>query len=450
MVLMDTSPAIDALVRFTFGNLGSFRDDASLTLGATRVSDAGVARQVPWRADGGTVAVLAAAGVFGANASGKTAVLRALADMRLLVLGSFRSGSATTRLHRRPFLLDAAATALPSHFEVDLALGGVRWQYGFEITDAEVVSEWAYRFPKGRQALVFERDGTDFDFAPSMRGAGRQLQRLSRHNSLLLSVAGAAADPTLGPLFGWFADNLVLAEAYTRGLRAARTAELADSPKRGRVLELLQAADLGITDIRRESADPEFVERLHRAVRILMGQEGDLDSSEAEQFVVEDFVRLTHCGPEHCVELDPRDESQGTLVWVGLIGPIIDALDRGAVLLVDELSSSLHPALVERLVRLFQDPVTNPRVGQLIFNDHNTVLLGDSADRVLGRDQIWFTEKGNDGASRLYSLADFSPRHDDAVGRRYLQGRYGGLPVLDPSGFERAALGNEEPALSPA
>lgn len=149
-------------------------------------------------------------------------------------------------------------------------------------------------------------------------------------------------------------------------------------------------------------------------------------------------MRLTHCGPDGCVELEAGDASLGTLVWVGLIGPVIDALDGGHVLLADELDVSLHPRLIEHLVALFQDPVTNPNGAQLVFNAHNVVLLGDSGDRPIGRDQIWITEK-IDGASRLYPIAEFSPRQDEALGRRYLQGRYGGLPVLNRADFERAA-----------
>ena len=118
---------------------------------------------------------------------------------------------------------------------------------------------------------------------------------------------------------------------------------------------------------------------------------------------------------------------------------MLDALDGGNVLLADELDASLHPRRAEQLIRLFQDRVTNPNGAQLLFNAHNPVFLGDSADRPIGRDQVWITEKANDGTSRLCSLAEFSPRQDEALGRRYMQGRYGGLPVIDPSGFERAA-----------
>ncbi len=335
------------------------------------MAEPGVARAVRWRADDSTLQVLPVAGLFGANASGKSNVLRAMADMRGLVLGSFRHGGPDTLIPRRPFKLDPAAVELPSHFEVDVIVNGVRWQYGFDITDSVIEAEYAYRFPKGRQALVFEREGNHFQFGPSLRSVGRTLEKIVRRNSLLLSVAGATADTELEPLFRWFGANLRLAEADSRGIRAARLIELVESPERERVLAMIRAADLGVTDVHRESADPEFVERVRRAVRILNGVEGEPDGTDAEQFVVEDFVRLTHCGPDGCAQLDPDEESLGTLVWMGLIGPALDALDGGHVLLADELDASLHPRLGEQIIRLFQDPVTNPNGAQLIFNAHN-------------------------------------------------------------------------------
>jgi hypothetical protein len=447
---MNAEHSPNSLVRFSIANVRSFRDDASISFEATRMAEPGAARQVPWRADGATLSVLPVAGIFGANASGKSGMLRAMADMRGLVLGSFRHGSTDTLIQRRPFRLDPASVILPSHFEIDLIVGGVRWQYGFDVTDSEVVAEYAYRFPKGRQSLVFERAGGSFQFGPSLRSVGKMLEKVTRRNSLLLSVAGAIGQEDLDPLFRWFGTNLRLAEADSRGIRAARTAELIESPQRERVLAMLRAADLGVTDVRRESADPEFVDRMRRAVRILNGVEGEPDGSDVDQFVVEDFVRLIHCGPDGCAELDPSEESLGTLVWLGIIGPVLDALDSGSVLLADELDASLHPRLGEQLIRLFQDSATNPAGAQLVFNAHNPVFLGDSSDRPIGRDQIWITEKANDGSSRIFSVAEFGPRQDEAIGRRYLQGRYGGLPVLDPSGFERAAQHTTEPELTSA
>ncbi|WP_328518302.1 AAA family ATPase [Actinoplanes sandaracinus] len=133
------------------------------------------------------------------------------------------------------------------------------------------------------------------------------------------------------------------------------------------------------------------------------------------------------------------DESRGTLVWFGLAGPVLTALAEGSVLLAHELDASLHPALVVELVRLFQDPATNPARAQLIFNSHDAALLGEPGTvSPLGRDQVWFTEKRDDGGSRLYGLADLAPRKEEAIGRRYLAGRYGAVPILSRQQFADA------------
>ena len=116
------------------------------------------------------------------------------------------------------------------------------------------------------------------------------------------------------------------------------------------------------------------------------------------------------------------------------------ALADGSVFLADELDASLHPALVSELIRLFQQPETNPHRAQLIFNSHDATLLGDAVtDRMLGRDQIWFVEKSNNGSSRLYPLVDLEPRKQESIGKRYLAGRYGATPILSSQEFAAAA-----------
>ncbi|MDE0117591.1 MAG: ATP-binding protein [bacterium] len=424
---------------FRAGNIRSYRDDVEISLLATRLAQQGVPREMHVQGLASPISVLPAAGVFGANASGKSRLLHAMADMRNLVLRSFRHGDATSRILRRPFLLDPASREAPSEFHVDLILNGTRWQYGFEVDDYRVLGEYAYSSPRGRRSLVFERELEDIRFGPAFRTSGRALERISRHNSLLLSVAGLADDENLGALFIWFVKNMRHAEISSRGIRAALTANMInDSRQRDRVLGLLRAAELGITDaeVTNLDIDPEAQEHLNQALRILHGTDGEPD--EDTDYLVGDFVRLAHHGTQSDILFDPDDESAGTMVWVGLVGPVIETLDEGALLLADELDASLHPHLVQRLVALFQDPYTNPNSAQLVFNAHDVSVLGDSERRSLGRDQIWFTEKDQDGTTRLYPLSDFRPRRDEALERRYLQGRFGGVPMLNTGEFLRA------------
>ena len=443
--------AASALLSFTARNVRSYWEEVALSLVGTRLSEAEVVRELTISGSPSPVTVLPVAGIFGANASGKSTILRAMADMRVVVLNSFRQGDQETKLSRHPFFLRSRGAESPSVFSIDLILDGVRWQYGFEINDHEVLDEYAYYYPKGRQALVFRRNRDDRNprFGAALRSSGRALARLVRKNSLLLSVAGAVADGSdaerpgiatlISPLFNWFRTNLGLMESDNRGARITYTANCLDVPQEeAGIIALLQAADLGITKIERLPIDPEFAERLERALRILNGLDEESRPGQELRVLPDDLVRLHHMGAEGPVSIDPEHESQGTLAWVGMLGPMLDSIRRGSALLVDELDGSLHPHLVQRFIQLFQSRETNRRCAQLIFNAHDPTILGDTVQRSLGRDQIWLTEKHADGGTMLYSMAEFQPKRDDAIGRRYLQGRYGAVPVLNPAEFEQA------------
>ena len=136
-------------------------------------------------------------------------------------------------------------------------------------------------------------------------------------------------------------------------------------------------------------------------------------------------------------------ESSGTAKFFALTGPIIKALEYGDVLVVDELDSKIHPNLVSKLVELFNSAKTNPNNAQLIFNSHDTNLLGSGLFR---RDQIWFVEKDRYGAAVLYSLASFKTdeggRKSDNFEEKYISGRYGAIPVLG----DFATLFSDQPA----
>ncbi len=450
----DSPPAANALLSFTARNVRSYWEEVNLSLLGTRLSEADVVRELNIAGPPAPVSVLPVAGIFGANASGKSTILRAMADMRAIVLSSFRRGDRESRLPRHSFLLHSEAPERPSRFAVDLILNGVRWQYGFDIDDHRVLDEYAYHFPKGRQALAFRRnrDGGEPSFGPAFRSFGRALARLVRKNALVLSVAGALEGGSgeerpdsanlLGPLFTWFRTNLLLMESGNGLERVAYTADRLQHPEqRAMILDLLQAADLGITDIERVEPDPEIAERIERALRVLHGLEEESGTRKGKQFraLSSDLVRLHHTGTEGPTPIEAVHESQGTRAWISMLGPLLDTLRTGSTVLVDELDGSLHPHLVREFIRLFQSRGTNPSCAQLIFNAHDPTILGDSGRRSLGRDQVWLTEKKADGATTLYSMAEFRPKRDEALAKRYLQGRYGGIPVLDPAEFREAA-----------
>ncbi|MGH3402730.1 MAG: AAA family ATPase [Streptosporangiaceae bacterium] len=432
------------MLSFRAANVRSFRDPLEFSLEATATSEEGVPRSVPWR-EGGShpVRVLPVAGIFGANASGKTSFLRALDDMRRIILTSFRSGDRSTPVDRVPFRLDQECEKAPSSYEIELVLRGIRYEYGFSVDAAQVISEYARRYPRGKAVSIFRREyGEPVHLGEEHRVKGRAVNEILRPNALYLSAASAADHPGLAPLYQWFDENLRLCEASSREKRWAYTTRLmAHGNYRDKILAMLHAADLGITDARLREPDPETLERVRRLVKILqneMAPEGGEPAGIDEEAFL--GIALKHRGRDRNVELDTSDESLGTLVWLGLIGPVLDALAKGTVLLADELESSLHPVLVAQLVRTFQSPRSNPNGAQLIFNSFEVGLLGNSVDdRILGRDQVWFTEKLSDGSTRLYPLSDLAPRKAEAVSRRYLEGRYGATPIVSVAEFDALA-----------
>ncbi|WP_420621218.1 AAA family ATPase [Candidatus Poriferisodalis sp.] len=420
---------------FTAENVYCFRDEVHLSLLGTRLADPDVVRLMSIAGRAKPERVLPAAAIFGANASGKSAILKALGDMHGLVAGSFSQRASGDPLPRPRFLLDGAAADKPSRFEVELILGGVLFGYGFEMDDARVRAESAWYAPRGRRALLFERvSGKKTKFRSPLHDEGELLERYDRENALLLSVAGAGPDNPLRRLHRWFVNNIWHSawEGWTYG--SAKSAnELSARESKERLLNVLRFADLGIVDLRLVPPDPQQVEQRKKILRAM--RSAGLAVREEKDIADEDTLVLTHEGTDGDVELDPSAESQGTQTWLGLIGPLLTSLDDGRLLVVDELDTSLHPHLVSRLVELFQSPRYNPNGAQLIFNTNDTSMLGDSGEAMLSRDQVWFTEKAPDGASSLYSLAHFTPapRRDEAIERRYLLGRYGAIPSPNPA-----------------
>jgi uncharacterized protein len=427
------------LLAFRAENARSFCGPVELSLVATRLAEAEVVREIPWRQGGQPIDVLPVAGLFGANASGKTNLLRIMSDLRGFVVHSFRRGNPGGGMPARPFLLGDDEDGSPTTYEVDVVLGGVLHKYRLKIDGERVLEESAHSFPRGRSLLLFERTGDDVRLGATQRGRGRAVMEILRPNALFLSTAAATNHPLLIGLFEWFQRNLLFADVQSRSVRQALTAGMLEQDDlRERVLELLREADLGITGAKKRELDPEIKERVVRALNVLHGEEEGEEAVEEIEF--DDFeVRLLHRSSGGDVELNPVDESRGTLIWFGMVGPVIEALQKGSLLLADELDASLHPTLVGALISLFQSKQSNPRRAQLIFNAHDATVMGDSATHPLGRDQIWFTEKNEDGGTRLYPLSDLDPRKGEAVGRRYLAGRYGATPIISTRALQQIA-----------
>ena len=147
-------------------------------------------------------------------------------------------------------------------------------------------------------------------------------------------------------------------------------------------------------------------------------------------------IFLMHGSEDGQTPLPVEVESSGTRTWLEMIGPILTTLRDGRLLVVDELDARLHPILAGHIIKLFQDPRSNPRGAQLVFNSHDVTPLGPNAPVRLRRDEIWFTEKDSTtGATSLFPLTEYGRIRDgvDNVERSYLRGRYGAVPFIDES-----------------
>lgn len=426
------------LLAFRGYNARSFRDPFELSLHATRLSEPGVPRMVDWREGGHPIGVLPCAGIFGGNASGKSNLLRAMSDMRKLALSSFQGNTPDGLVETHPFLLGEDEGRAESSYEVELILDGVQYSYGFVVEAGGVREEWARSYPRGRAVKLLQRDGDRIHLGSDLRAKGRAAEEILRPNALFLSTAAAIKHPLFLPIYQWFRRNLTFAGVETRTVRQAITSEMLEGDWRAQVLALLREADLGISDVSQRAIDPDYKDKLRQVIDIFWDEAAPFDVDDIE---FKDFeIGLKHRSARaRDVELPEEDESRGTLVWFGLIGLISKTLREGSVLLADELEASLHPALVDLLVDLFQSQKSNPNRAQLIFNSHEVRLMGDSSERRLGRDQIWFTEKDDEGATFLHSLADVAPRREEAIARRYLAGRYGGTPIFSPQRLKETA-----------
>ncbi|MGW0483371.1 AAA family ATPase [Nonomuraea sp. NPDC003214] len=416
------------LLRFRVANVLSLRDEQVLSFVAAHPG-APAARDTGLTIDGKPVRAQPVIGVYGANASGKSNVLRAMELMRDAVLDSHAEWAKGEGVPRKPFALDSSCAAEPSFFEVDVALGTppVHYTYGFTLSDRRVEHEWLYAYPSGRRhtrQVWFTRDASarvPFEFpGDHLKGPKSTLAKLTRPNALFLSTAAANNQRQLTALQRWFADDFsLLTPERNRTVLENDTRRQLLGPLKPWVEEMLRHAELGIEGIDVIARDPDPPE-----------------------------IRFVHRAGADRVTLDFADESLGTRTWFSMLGPVLLSLSRGSVLLVDELDASLHPAISAELIRLFNDPQANPADAQLVFTSHDTTLFGNlPGGRPLDRAQVWFTEKTDEAATELYPLASAKPRPDENLHRGYHEGRYGGRPSIIPGdlawriGLRRAGEG---------
>jgi hypothetical protein len=424
-------------VEFRFVNFRSFRDEAVFSMIA-----ASKLHQDP-KLDGPNVFVgrekprlelLRVAALYGANASGKSNVALALGTFLECVRESANVGFQFTGY---PFGLDTNSSKEPVSLESTVLWDGVLYRYGFQVKTAanehEILGEWLYQAKADTEIRLFERYGAQVHRGRQFREGTALLKQnsLQRSDALFLSLLAQLGGRVAAGLVRYLTSHIgVISGLDDEHLRTYTVECLREGRFREQVLRLIREADTGIPDllVLQRGSDVPGSGLLH-----------DLPEdtpTEARQLLRRHFVVLALHPVYDSSGIQVGDarfplksfESQGTQKLFAFAGPILDTLDRGATLFVDEMDTRFHPLLTQALIRAFQSSETNPKNAQLIFVTHDTNLLDARRFR---RDQIWFVEKDRFGASHLYSLADFKGvRKDASYEEDYVRGRYGAIPFL--------------------
>ncbi|QSB05233.1 AAA family ATPase [Natronoglycomyces albus] len=434
------------LLSFTVRNHKSIRDELTLDFIRPALRTLKPKEGQEWESY-----VYPLAGIFGGNATGKSALLDALGYTFSAILNSSTTWQAAKSMRWEPFALDNSPAVETSTFELDFVYDGKRHLYGFEVDANGIAREWLRDVPNTRWRTVFEREsdkGTLY-LHPKFRSVGKVTRR-----ELVMSRALLLEHPQLAPIANNLVESFDLVSVKDTH-REHRLRSIADSLVDGTITfedieTLLQVADIGVEKV--SVQEEELPENVREALRVFIGKfQDDIEVASEEGAEEEDAATprfelgdkvsdmvirnllFTHRGVgEDRPAFSFHDESNGTIAWLAVMVPALEVLRKGGLYCVDEIDSSLHPHLLDVLLSVFEDPDLNPKRAQLLFTSHDAYILSPLSDTDLEPEQVWFTDKSYDGATELSCLADF-PRHRDAnVAKRYLLGRYGGTPRLAP------------------
>lgn len=420
------------LIEFFGENFGCFRDEFRLSMVAAEIdpdSRRGIV-EVALQDDPEPLRLLRAAALYGANASGKSTILRAARSLGRLILGAGRFRSDEPITVYEPFAGDGHEKR-PVRLGLKAIVEGAVYDYETVFDGRQVLSERLARYVRDQAVNLFHRNNQEISGEWTSHEQFKLISHDFRPNALLLSLADTLAPgiakglaPSLYRLLRFYDGSASRPSSW--GQPAARRAAT-DPAFREWLLEQLKAADIGVTDL--------IVKRSRRVAR----EQGYLfeELADDEQIMADaDLLHrlaFKHSGPEGPFNIPYESESYGTQKVVNL-GPVLYDLfsvKRNLTVFVDEIGASLHPTLLSGLVRHINCETRDSVLGQLIFATHETSLIDDEAKAaILRRDQVYFTEKDASGVARLYSLADFKERQNVNLRKRYLEGRFGAIPAL--------------------
>ena len=404
------------LIKFNFKNFKSFKNENCLDMEATSIKEH----------DYNLINIkdnryLKVAAIYGANASGKTNVLEAFDYMKRNLMVSDDTNISTKESEDyNSFLFDSKSKNKPIGLEVTILADNKKvYQYGYEIKGRDITAEWLYLKKENKETPIFERDDNKVVFDKSYKNRKNDKYDVDS-KSLFLSLYRKIEkdNEDFKNVYKWFLNSYYLDlgnPKFENRINRMLSAQLIeDKEYRKRLIEFIKVFDLGIDDIDFKIKDTKSVS-------------GNL---------LEAMVKISsiHKNEKNEINLLPFElESKGTLKMFYLYNFIMDALEDGSVLFIDELDAKLHPLLTRYIINLFHDNNKNIGNGQLIYSTHDTVNLNKETFR---RDEIWFTEKNKYGISELFSLSDYKVdnakiRNDATYNRDYLTGRYGAIPIFE-------------------
>lgn len=367
--------------------------------------------------------------IYGRNAAGKSNVIKAFRAISYLI-----ENSDTFKLDKRiapyePFLFDNACKKAPVKFEVEFIglESKIVYKFILEYNADEITREAIYFYPEGVISKLYDRSKGKITYGDYYKGAKKSIEDDLLKNQLFLSKSARNKIKFLGEVYLFFTKYLFVstvldAEFDETIIRSFAKLSLDNKKLKSNLLELLKAADTNIQDftISENEKNIEFPDNIPEKVR--------KEILDKYKYEIQTFHPLFENGVEVGKELlELNDESFGTKKFLAIGSLILDTLDDGGVIVIDELDKGLHPLLTKLLVNLFNSKKNNPKNAQLIFATHDSTLLDSS---ILRRDQICFVDKNYEGGSILYKLSDIKGiRKDIPIDKWYLSGRFKAIPI---------------------
>jgi len=408
------------LIEFSVGNYKSFKSPVRLSMVAAKLKSKNKALDESNIFEyTRSVNMLKTAAIYGANASGKSNFVKAISFMRSFVINSSKESQAAEDIDVDNFRLSTETENMPSFFEIIFSFENIRYRYGFELDNKQIHSEWLFRAKQREMNLFLRENGKITHNSAFKEGIG--LEDKTRDNALFLSVCAQFNGEISTNILRWFGNLGIISGIDDLSYRPTTYQKLDSSYFKRKILSFINEFDLGISDFFVKLEDHIFNKLPSELFKFFPSFELAVIHTTHKKY----DQNNNYIGDE-IFELD-KEESDGTRKAFFFAGPLLDTLENGTILIVDELDARFHPMITCSIIQLFHDKSTNPHNAQLIFATHDTNLLDNQFFR---RDQIWFAEKNRFGATDLYSLADFKVRNDSSFKKDYISGKYGAIPFI--------------------